>query len=95
LGLAIIRRRWRERRIRVVDGLQRIRRVFVPLFIHSHLAGVPRHLGRRCQSQEKTPVLVDVGDTNRAFRFFMGFAQERGHNPTFAPMAIVVAPFQG
>jgi hypothetical protein len=33
---------------------------------------------------------INVVDANRVLRYIVGFAQERGHNPAFDPMATVV-----
>ena len=91
-----MRRSKREYRIRVVDGLQRVRRVYVLSFLRPNcLLNLPRPAGRRCHSQETTPMSIDVVYAGRVFRCFVGFTQERGHAPAFDPMATVVEPLQG
>lgn len=87
-----MRRSEREYRIRVVDGLQCLCRLSVLSFLRPNHPHLPRPAGRRCHSQETTPMSIEVADVGRVFRCFVGFAQERGHASTFDPMATVVAP---
>lgn len=96
LGTAVMGRSRREYRIRVVDGLQRLRPVSVLPFLRpNHSPNLPRPTARRCHSQETTPMSIDVVDADRVLRCFVGLAEGRERNPAFDQMATVVEPLQG
>jgi len=88
-----MRRSRGEYRIPVVDGLERVRRLSVPFFLRPRFPDVRRPAGRRCHSQETTPMYVDVADAGRVLRRFMGFAHEREYTSPHAAVVALGPPF--